>query len=210
MTLWNQESGKMGFRNGQTAAVPVNGRLSHNPVLRALVGLLGVSLAVLLCYSVGGLCFLVGVCYTSSQIPESLTAINQDNEMVVKMARRYDLAQAIERYDQVINAIERYRRDHGAYPPDLEALVPEYLSRVPEIYIRGGRRLVYLPNPEHEGGAPFTFYVCGNHTGMQFMHGWELRYCPEELDFCGELDDHLYHPHRVNDRWIWVNRSANW
>lgn len=196
--------------NDERAAVPVNNRLRHNPILRTLAGLLGVSLAILLCYSIGGLCFLAGVCYRSNQIPESLTVINQDDEMVIKMARRYDLAQAIEQYDQVINAIERYHRDHGTYPPNLQALVPEYLPRAPEVYIKGGRRLEYSPDLEHEGGAPFTFYAYGNHTGTQFMHGWELEYCPEELNFCGELDDHLYHPHRINDQWIWVNRSANW
>jgi len=200
----------MGTRKGKTAAVPASKGMRHNPILCALFGLLGVSLVILLCELVGGLCFLTGVWYTSSQIPESLTVINQDDEIVVEMARRYDLAQAITRYDQVINAIERYHKDHGAYPPNLEALVPEYLPKVPEIYITGGRRLEYSPNPEQKGGAPFTFYVYGNHTGLQFVHGWELKYCPEELNFCGEVESHLYHPYRINDQWIWVNRSANW
>jgi hypothetical protein len=208
--LWKQESDKMVSRNDETAAVPEDRKLRHNPILHILVALIGISLTILLCYSIGGLCFLSGVWYRSNQIPESLTVINQDDEMVVKMARRYNLAQAIERYDQVVNAIEKYQEDHGAYPPDLEALVPEYLSRVPDVYIRAGWWLEYSPDPEHEAGAPFTFYVYGHHTWTQFMHGWELKYCPEELDFCGELDDHLYHPHRINHQWIWVNRSANW
>lgn len=134
--------------------------------------------------------------------------INQDDEMVIKLVRRYNLEGAIVQYDLVINAIERYHIEHGAYPPNLAALVPEYLPKVPGIYVKAGETLNYSAAPEHVGGAPFTFYIYGHHTGLQFMHGWELKYCPADLDFCGEANDRHYHPHRINDRWIWINSSA--
>jgi hypothetical protein len=172
-----------------------------NHILFVVIGL-GITQAITLCC-------LIGVLYNSSQAPANLVAINQDDEMVVKMARRYNLTEAVRQYDQVVYAIERYRKVYGDYPPDLEALIPDYLARVPRVYVRAGERLEYSPEPEHDGAAPFTFYIYGHHTGLQFMHGWELKYCPVELGFCGEPDDQHYHPHRINDHWIWVNRSAH-
>jgi hypothetical protein len=36
------------------------------------------------------------------------------------------------RYAPVIQALERYRQEHGAYPPALADLVPAYLPRIDE------------------------------------------------------------------------------
>lgn len=160
------------------------------------------------CYlSIALYCLTVG-CFQSAQAPDSLIAINTDDEMVVDMVQRYDVKRAIAQYELTICAIERYHSEQGMYPPDLEALVPTYLPAVPGIYIRAGETLVYSPIPKMEAGAPFAFYVYGHHTGFQFMHGWELMYCPAELDLCGEPNNRHYHPHRINERWLWINRSA--
>jgi hypothetical protein len=140
--------------------------------------------------------------------PESLVAVNQDDPFIVERAKEFDLPRVIEKYDQIINAIEYYHQDHGTYPRDLSSLVPQYLSKVPGIYIRNGEKLTYKPAPDRSGGAPFTFYIYGHYPGLAFMHGWELKYCPVELDLCNEIDDRHYHPHRINHRWIWVSRSA--
>jgi len=139
---------------------------------------------------------------------EKLGDINQADEMVVALAQRYNLTEVIEAYNPVIDAIERYQSDYGTYPASLSELVPIYLSEEPDIYIRAGEKLYYSPASEHAGEAPFVFYVYGHHTGLQFMHGWEFRYCPVELDECGQPNTRHYHPHRVNDQWIWINRSA--
>jgi hypothetical protein len=156
----------------------------------------------------GAVGILTGIGYESRRIPESLVVINEDDPFVVERAKQFDLPQVIQQYDQVINAIESYHQDHGAYPPELSALVPDYLPKVPGIYIRRGERLTYAPRPEQEGAAPFTFYIYGHYPGLAFMHGWELKYCPKELDLCNETNDQHYHPHRINDRWIWISRSA--
>jgi len=45
------------------------------------------------------------------------------------------LGYAVRRYDQDINAIERYKQDHGEYPSSLNDLVPGYLNSTPGIYL---------------------------------------------------------------------------
>ncbi len=162
-------------------------------------------LTVISCYLGGAVGFLAGIGYESRQIPESLVIINQDDPFIVEIARQFNLPQVIQQYDQVINAIERYHQDHGIYPRELSDLVPDYLPKVSGIYIRRGERLTYAPEPEREGAAPFTFYIYGHYA---FVHGWELKYCPKEFDLCNETNDRHYHPHRINDRWIWVSRSG--
>lgn len=39
--------------------------------------------------------------------------------------------------DRIIAALDKYKAGNGAYPPSLNALVPEYLSEVPEAHGRG-------------------------------------------------------------------------
>ena len=146
--------------------------------------------------------------FSSRQLSARLASINQNDDMVVEMTLQYDLPEAIIAYDPIIEAIERYHLENGAYPDSLGALVPGYLAAPPGIYIPAGERLEYHANSTAEGQPPFTFLVYGHHTGLAFLHGWEFRYCPEEFGFCGMPDDRHYHPHRVNQRWIWVNRSA--
>jgi len=170
--------------------------------------LLGSVLVIALCYLSCGLGFLAGIGFESRRIPESLVAINRDDPFAVERARQFSLPQVIQQFDQVIDAIEDYHQDHGEYPPELSDLVPSYLPQVPGIYIRRGERLIYASEPEREGGAPFTFYIYGHYPGLAFMHGWELKYWPEKLDMCSETDNRHYHPHRIDDRWIWVSRSA--
>jgi hypothetical protein len=141
-------------------------------------------------------------------MPEPLVVINQDDPFVVERAKQFDLPRVIQQYDQVINAIEGYHQDHGIYPLELSTLVPDYLPKAPGMYIRRGERLIYAPEPEQEGAAPFTFYIYGHYPGLAFMHGWEPKFCPSELGLCNEWNDRRYHPHRINDRWIWTSRSA--
>jgi hypothetical protein len=178
-----------------------NSPSNRNPTSIAIIGFLCVTQSLTICCLAGSWC-------RSSRKPESLVVINQDDPFVVQRAKQFDLPQAIQQYDQVTNAIERYHQDYGTYPPDLSALVSEYLSTVPRIYIRNGERLAYSPEPLIEGYPPFTFYIYGHYPGLAFMHGWMLYYCPAEFDGCNASGDRHYHPHRVNYRWIWISRSA--
>jgi hypothetical protein len=170
--------------------------------------ILGIILVVISCSIGSGSGFLLGTSYNSHRISEGLVVINQDDPFVPDIAQEFNLSQVILKYDQVINAIEGYHHEKGSYPPNLSALVPDYLPEVPGIYIRGGGSLEYLPEPEWEGASPFTFYISGNYLGLAFMHGWELKYCPSELGLCNETNDRHFHPHRINYRWIWVSSSA--
>lgn len=169
---------------------------------------LGAMLAIVLCCLGGVICVLVGVGSGPCRLPESSDFINEDDPFVAYISKQFCLPQVIQGYDQVINAIESYHRDHGVYPSALSALVPDYLPRVPSVRIKGGESLTYIPGRKREGDAPFTFSVDGHYPGLAFMHGWELKYCPKELGMCNELHDDHFHPHRINDRWIWISRSA--
>ena len=117
------------------------------------------------------------------------------------------LRRAAARYDEVIDAIEQYRIEQGQYPPDLATLVPDYLTEVPGIYVKGGERLEYLPLPSC--GVPFTFYVYGHrYSGLRLLHDWEeweLRYCPRDL--CDYYQSSRYCLQRINREWIWVYRQ---
>jgi hypothetical protein len=160
---------------------------------------------VFLCVSQSITAYLL---HKSSRRPESLVAINRDDPFILERVDQFDLPRVIEQYDQVINAIDSYYQVNGTHPSDLSALVPQYLPRIPFVYIRNGEKLVYSPDAERPGRAPFTFYIYGHYPGLAFMHGWELRYYPVELDYCNEPNDRHYHPYRVNHRWIWISRSA--
>jgi hypothetical protein len=139
--------------------------------------------------------------------PHPLVVINEADPFIAEQSREFDLPWVIQRYDQVISAIEQYRQDHGSYPPTLAVLVPRYLPVVPDISIRNGEELVYAPATD-KWAAPFTFYIYGHYPGLAFMHGWSLRYCPATLEQCSVEGDRHIHPFRINYRWIWISSSA--
>ncbi len=153
-------------------------------------------------------CCIISYARNLNQESKSLVVINWDDPFVAERAKQFNLSQVIQQYDQVIIAIESYYEDNGAYPLGLSALVPEYLSEVPGIYIRKGERLTYSPEPWVEGLTPFTFHIYGHYPGLAFMHGWMLYYCPEKFESCNGSGDRHYRQYRINDRWIWINRSA--
>lgn len=117
---------------------------------------------------------------------------------------KYFLDYGISRYDVVIDEIEKYKKDKGVYPPNLAALVPEYIPKRPGIYMKFGEELTYEPKPyawyDH---SPFTFELYGHYLSM---HGQTLKYCP--INTCYFEGDRHYAPVRINDRWIWVYSSA--
>jgi len=53
------------------------------------------------------------------------------------LARRLAQAQTLLNQGQIACALERYRLDHGGYPPELTALAPRYMATVPADVIRG-------------------------------------------------------------------------
>jgi hypothetical protein len=118
--------------------------------------------------------------------------------------------EVIPRYDEVISAINEYHLENGTYPPGLTDLVPEYLNRVPGIYIIKGDSLKYSPSPDSmiRDGPPFTFYISGSYPGLAFMHGWYLYYCPTKYTGCNESGDRKFHPYRIDKNWIWISSSA--
>ncbi|TEU19423.1 MAG: hypothetical protein E3J21_03735 [Anaerolineales bacterium] len=155
------------------------------------------------------MCFCVGAfLFDQPRQPETLVVINQDDPFIAEREEQFNLAQVIQQYDQVILAIEAYQRDNGEFPTDLSQLEPTYLPKEPGIYIRNGERLTYLPEPLADDNAPFTFYIYGHYPGFAFMHGWMLYYCPEHYEGCNSEGDRHFRSFRINQRWIWINRSA--
>lgn len=63
--------------------------------------------------------------------------------VVATVATGFLFRAASARYDAraaatVSGAVERYRTDHGEYPPSLRALVPRYLAEVPTAHLQSG------------------------------------------------------------------------
>jgi hypothetical protein len=120
--------------------------------------------------------------------------------------RKFNISEAIERYEIEIKAIDKYYQDHNQYPIDLDALVPDYLDKAPGIYIKHGNKLYYSIT-EHTlfEGLPFSFKINGNYPGLAFIHGWSLYYCPIEVDGCNVDYEGV---NRIDDNWIWIHSSA--
>ena len=84
------------------------------------------------------------------------------------------VAESQRRGDQLVAALERYKFDHKQYPPNLDALVPEYLGALP-LPTAGDRTWRYEPL---ENGSKFhlrfamdekEYPVCRFYSGSE---GW--------------------------------------
>lgn len=73
-----------------------------------------------------------------------------------------------ERSRPLVDAIERYLRDNGVPPPSLEALVPRYLSAVPDTGMRAYPRYEYEIDPEYWHGNPWVLYIKTPNIGLNF------------------------------------------
>lgn len=123
---------------------------------------------------------------------------------VSRVEREFDLQSVLPEYDKVIDALEDYHNSFGQYPANLSYLVPDYLPKVPGIYIRNGERLTYELEPMNEITPSYTFSIYGHYPGASFMHGWTLYYCPVRYVGCTAGED----SYRINDRWLWLHHSA--
>ena len=73
----------------------------------------------------------------------------------LKTSEAVDRVEQIERNLHVAFALAVYHRDHGRYPPKLDALAPKYLPQVPDDLF-SGKALIYRPS---EKG--YLFYSVG-------------------------------------------------
>lgn len=167
-------------------------------------------LAIVVCIVVVQAMLLTSIIFEpkNNTLNNDLVVIDPANTLVMKYAEDLDLAQGLERYDQIILAIEEYRAEKGNYPDTLEKLIPDYLARSPAIYFGYAEELHYDPEPANNSTAPFVFYIYGHYPGRAFMHGWFVKYCPVQFDLCNEVSNRHLHPSRINRRWIWVSSSA--
>jgi len=98
-----------------------------------------------------------------------------------------------------VEAIIAYQRDHGQNPSNIDALIPDYAAKYSSSYMGG--RLVYDPEPWY--GVPFYFGFRRNYSGLYFMHGCVIAYCP--VSICTI-------PHsgtrRIDDTWLFIHSSA--
>jgi len=92
-------------------------------------------------------------------------------------ARAEDRDLACQEMTQAVFALAAYRADHGAYPADLGALVPEYLPAVPEDLFSGGP----LRYKREESG--FLLYSAGHNGrddgGRTYGEGAEDEVCDD-------------------------------
>lgn len=56
-----------------------------------------------------------------------------------------DMTVVIRNAEPLILALDNYRKDHGACPPNLDTLVPKYIRATPDTGLIKGRRFLYIP-----------------------------------------------------------------
>ena len=99
------------------------------------------------------------------------------------MVAKVRYTDAMRTMDPVIEALERYRRDHGCYPPHLTALTPRYLKHLPELpwpftgSYNGDDRFGCLGGPGYAYSRPEDSYeiitfLCRPGDRKGWMNAW--------------------------------------
>ncbi len=107
---------------------------------------------------------------------------------------RYQLEQERLGAAVLIVAVESYRDRKGEWPPDLDALVPRYMARIPPVSLRPGHRFELVREPprillQWDGTLPGSAYA------YEFVPGRTI----EREPLSGGLLDFL-RPHWLQDR----------
>ena len=88
--------------------------------------------------------------------PNFHAILSQSINVLSGIARRVMIAEVTKRTVITAIALKRYQLKHGNYPPDLDALVPEFLAAVPRDPV-DGKPLRYRPNAD----GTFLLYSVG-------------------------------------------------
>jgi hypothetical protein len=94
------------------------------------------------------------------------------------MAPREEIADGTQHGNLIVNALDAYYEEHGAYPLTLDELVPAYISKIP-VVITGQEYEYKLLEPDNVWGEPYhlTFYLkTEKNVGcsyMQRLNDWD-------------------------------------
>ncbi len=105
--------------------------------------------------------------------------------------RREAFLQLGERMQPLVNAIESYHRDHGAYPATLESLITNYLPKLPETGMGSYTNYSYCTNRDNNpwiiqmpvgygmGFDQFYYYPLQNYPGPLYERMGKWAYFPQ-------------------------------
>ncbi|HMD90418.1 MAG TPA: hypothetical protein VKF38_14750 [Anaerolineaceae bacterium] len=118
---------------------------------------------------------------------------------------QYLLNYTLQRYDQVINGIEKYKLDTGVYPRKLEKLIPGYLPTYPGYYMKFIDDVIYNRS-SHECyyyREPYSFCF----SSRVLFGEKEFQFCPIDELICKNIQTTDYSDgniERINQRWIMI------
>jgi len=72
------------------------------------------------------------------------------------------------RSQPLVDAITQYTKDNGAPPPSLAALVPTYISTIPDTGMGAYPKYEYSIDPSYWHGNPWVLYVSTPNIGLNF------------------------------------------
>lgn len=72
------------------------------------------------------------------------------------------------RSQPLVDAITQYTKDNGAPPPSLAALVPTYISSIPDTGMGAYPKYEYSIDPSYWHGNPWVLYVSTPNIGLNF------------------------------------------
>ena len=142
---------------------------------------------------------MIGVVLGSLAILSVWSGIKRNEKL---MSGKYDTVLSKELHQTAyptLEAILAYQRDHSEYPNDIESLITNQETKYPSSYMGG--YLVYIPEPFY--GVPFYFGFRGNYSGVYFLHGWIIAYCPSSI-----CTIPLSGTRRIDDTWVFIHSSA--
>jgi hypothetical protein len=84
------------------------------------------------------------------------SALQESTDLNYRQINRVLIAEVVRKINITAIALKRYQLSHGAFPPDLQALAPEFLSEIPRDPV-DGKPLRYYPNAD----GTFVLYSIG-------------------------------------------------
>jgi hypothetical protein len=97
-------------------------------------------------------------------------------------ARMLCIRQATARATPLVQALERYREDHGAYPEALQELQPGYIAEAPGTGMIGYPDFEYQPPGEAKlEAAGYGLYVNCFVMSFDTLHYWPSEDYPEKM-----------------------------
>ncbi len=116
----------------------------------------------------------------------------------------------------LLDGLETYKSKHGAYPTQLDALVPDVLGGLPSTGYPVYPKYGYRPPPVEDPDAHFHIYIRPPVVGFEYPPG--IAYCPDENHPSDahhylskiRVDDWVYSPYEYRELSNQTGRGRIW